>query len=233
MVTQVRYNYADVLNFYFDDLFDIILGLQKPLIASYEFLRKKHAGYRFRKLLELKHISKDKKEKILLELLECLPDQPSGAAYRESYDKILEVFSAHFGETMKLLDELSKILSSQEQDKIFKILNQKNVGIISSVRKSLSETILDSDEPEKVMVIDQALVLVEKLIEESLAEKDIHKELLYSAQLLMLILRIEAIKRGLCDYGLLYEDIGIVARDLKKPLVSEIPSEALRLLAIG
>lgn len=225
-------NYKAVLDFYSDDLFGVTLAFQKPLISSYEFLRKKHAGYKFKRLLELKHLSKDDKEKIVMEFLKCLPKTPSAMAYLESYERILKVFSEHFGETVTLLEEVSGILSQQEQEKIVKIQMQKSEGVISSVRNGFSEMILDSDEPETVMVIDQAFCLAELLIRESLKEKDEHKRLNYSLHLLMLLLRVEAIKRGMSTSDVLYGDIALISGVLKKPQVSEVPEESWGIMGL-
>ncbi len=118
---NAQVNYKAVLDFYSDDLFDIILAAQKPLISSYEFLRREQGGYKFRRLLEFKHPSQEDKEKIVVEFLKCLPKTPSARAYLESYEKILKVFSEHFGETAMLLEEIGEILNQQEQEKIVKI----------------------------------------------------------------------------------------------------------------
>ncbi|GCC10199.1 hypothetical protein IPdc08_00222 [archaeon] len=232
MNVQGGYSYREILDFYFDDIFNAILSFQKPLVSSYEFLRKKHMAYKYKKLIELKNLSESKKENLILDFLACLPERASVMAYSESYDRIIEVFSTHLGDAAELLEEINSVITPQEQEKIIKIQMQKNEGIITSVRKSLSEVILEAEDPEKVILIDQALALAEKLIEESLKEKDEPRKLVYFLHLLILLLRIEGINRELTDYEVLYEDIAIISGELKVRL-SEFPEGALELIATG
>ncbi len=233
MSVHGEYSYREVLDFYFDDIFNAILSFQKPLVSSYEFLRKKHIAYKFKKLIELKNLSESEKEKLISDFLDCLPERASLMAYSESYGRIIEVFSTHLGDAAGLLEEINSVLTPREQEKIIKIQMQKNEGNITSVRKSLSEVILEAEGPEKVILIDQALALAEKLIEESLKEKDESKRLNYFLHLLILLLRIEGVKRGVTDYEVLYEDIAIISGELKTRL-SEFPEgAALELIATG
>ena len=232
MNVQGGYSYREVMDFYFDDIFNAILSFQKPLVSSDKFLRKKQMAYKYKKFIEFKNLSESEKEKLIPDFLDCLPERASVITYSESYDKIIEVFFTHLGDAAELLEEINSVLTHREQEKIIKIQMQKNEGIITSVRKSLSDVILEAEDLEKVILIDQTLALAEKLIEESLKEKDEPRRLNYFLHLLILLLRIEGINREITDYEVLYKDIAIISGELKVRL-SEFPEGAMELIVTG
>jgi len=228
MVNQM--DYKEVLGFYFEDIFGAILAIQRPLVDSYEFLRKKHTEYKYKKLLELKHLHTQEKEEIIGEFIECLPEEPSAVAYVESFEKMVDIFSRRFSDAVPLLEEIGNELSQPEQEKILRMQMQKNAGILGSIREGLSELILDSEEPEKVMVIDQGLVLARRLIDKAIKERSEQKRSFIHMHLMFLLLRIEGIRRERFDHRVLYEDIAIISRSLKEKDVEEIPEGVLGLL---
>lgn len=228
--TAVRYGYREVLDFYFDDIFGIILGALKPFLSSYEFLRRKHAGWKFRKILEMRHLSEEEKNALIEEFITCLPEDPTYRAYLESYSKILGVFERRFRDVLPLLEEISRILTPQEQEKIVRMQVFKSRGVIESLRESLSEAILDTEEPEQAMLIDQALALASMLVDEALKEKSPERQGEYMLGVLILLLRVEGIRRGVQSPEKLYNDVAVISGKLRKVESFEVPEGLAALL---
>lgn len=216
---EYGYGDANILDIYPNIIRDMIFSIKNRFFYAGEYLRKNRKESKVKHLLEkIENLSDKEKKEIVSEILTFIPEKSDIYSFNESYENFNE-WNKKESKFKELFDDIEKkfdSLTDKEKHDLLKITFYNINSGIYSLRNALSENIMEVDDIEFLFVIDQALQVCYSLSNNII--KNINKKQTTDSKakitrsvmfLLILLMRIESIRRGESDINKLYSDISL------------------------
>jgi len=222
------------LDIYYHDIEKALLQISNPLFIAVEHFKIKRQQYKVRDIKNyIEGISIEEKEKMISELVEMLPQDVNLQSYKKFFEEIFkeERKDLKFIKFFNELKERVKFLSVEDRvSLLYAALNDVEYSL-EKIRDHILGEIADAKNIEDFLVVDQALrvasLLAKKLkknVKSAKKPKEIKDEIML---LLILLLRLESVRRGKIKPEDLYEDIALVMDHISLPIPTRLEEEKI------
>lgn len=204
------------LNDYSSHIYENILSLGIPIISTPDFLRVR------RKITFLKHVQKiinipyHEREKLLEPLVDYALqfDISNPDAMQKAYGDLTKKLknNPQYGHYFERLDRMFDSLNFGEKLHILKMSITKIKTKVESMRLMISDKIINEKGTVKLVLLDQVLYSIQEFSDILLSKLARHKkklQLVGMGMILVLTLKLEAVRRGKIPIESMEEDIAL------------------------
>jgi len=226
---EYEYSGATILDIYHKDFRDMLFSMSNPFDNAGEYLRKTRKAHKAKSVLDATaELTGREKDETVSELLTFMPKGSDIYSFKEAYKNIYEwgkgIKESNFKDFFGKIGKTFNLLPRGEQLELLKITFSKINAEISTIRNALSSNIMESGNIELLFVIDQALQICSSLSQIIIEDIKSKKTTKYrreeiescSMYLLILLMRIESIRREESTIDDLYSDIALTTTFIDK-----------------
>lgn len=217
MEAYTNFNYLDYSN---EDIFKVLFSMVRPIMYAGDFLRRTRREYIVKyKIAELENMPQENKEEIIDFMINCLPKDTSIQAFEESFERSKTISQdSKFSEYIEKVGTVFEMLRPDERRMLYQNLVSRIIGTINGIRIAVQDRILNCKNPGDVLLLDQTLIVCKRLadgISAALKAEGKCPEGAF-ALLFILLLEIEALRRGKIDKKQLYHDLAFTISQMRE-----------------